>query len=1460
MLSPGLCAPPLVTRGGGASRSGAAAEREGQGSDRDSSSFASPRPSSRAGNEDAIEDEGGVGEDGQREGADGDGVDAEGGEQAGGSASEVQGKAPSMEDAGDGESANIGRWHQPAFSVERTEHNEQAKLLKSDTARVVMLHEFVDDNLLERLRTRLEGRREGEHVIEGAIAVPANLVECLDGSMATRVLELLVAGVVEGFTQQTKTGIMKKALTDVPVGTPMPLIAVLQSKLILSVLLWLGKVITDHAIKTNGKLAVNMTELCELAVVRMERGLFFLGERVAINYCMRVVSFLMQDHYHLAKSATASTLRLVQLLIARLPPGPDLSIIMEKVITHKQLVLHVWACESKAVCYIFHHLERIICDRSWPDLRSKQLAAELAGTMMAKDMPHTRQHILSLLVQKRSSFFSKEKPIDLYNGGFDKLLAVNSMLSKGKKAGERLPEFEEWLAGADKEGIVTGRLGETFFKLGSEMDQRREQVAKDDLEKIRGKMDAKAAAMSKAAANSKKVAQKRLGWESALEEEVALYKALDLVAWKRDAYLAKVAQLSMLRIRQGGIREWRVLSPSPERPVKWTLDLCVDRRQMRRRLVRMCSRQPIEQAGGTIANLSDAPEVTRDSFDKVAKAIAAILPPKRLQIEDVGDAETPPGSPPQPAVAQPGSMPPFVPRAQSRVVQEPDSGLPSAAVVQADSKQRTAQGQASTSTDLSPEPVPEPDSSSTKKGGGLFSAMSFGFGRKQGKSVEANVHEDKDKQDVSAPSAGADTASAAETNNLDAPSEPLAGDEGASGGSDQRGQQQQQQQGAVAVVEEGSRKEDTFDDDFAEEEEETDDALLAEWMQGKSKLDADWRMSAFFSANESAIKAVRASRVLGVEKISGTIVLCQTKGNSGERPTAIYFIADSEVEALAKEMETDAEMERRYAWSCGSAEVPFGHPHQLSPGVFRWRFDDVRIVCGRLYQLQPVALEIVSKNGGTCLMVFENQKSRAQVEGLLAGNVGDRVLEGVKAAGIGNNAVWNVDPGSGAARESAMKQLQKAWASGMMSNLDYLLELNALAGRTVNDLSQYPVMPWVLADYSSESLDLSNPATFRDLSRPMGALDPAAEEAARDRYDEWDEESSGAPPFHYGSHYSTSAHVMHYLVRLEPFTSYQCTLQSGRLDLPDRLFHDIGESYRSASTAENLSDVKELIPEFFYNTDFLVNGNGVDMGVRQDEQVVNDVVLPPWAKGDCREFIRLHRAALESEYVSAHLHEWIDLIFGFKQRGKSAEEACNVFYYLTYDGAVDISRLEDGVTKDATIAQIINFGQTPRQLFRRPHPKRGAVSMPKPSVMSHPEFLSTAATVNVGSKVGDLLFTGDRFIAYTSNACPLPTSGDVCLVPHLGRPGSVAVLQTDTRRKFGILESIHDGTVTAMKSSPGGSTLATGGEDGLVRIWDITESAWWAHAMRPLCPPLSGHTSPITCLAMSQVTIIVHNS
>lgn len=64
------------------------------------------------------------------------------------------------------------------------------------------------------------------------------------------------------------------------------------------------------------------------------------------------------------------------------------------------------------------------------------------------------------------------------------------------------------------------------------------------------------------------------------------------------------------------------------------------------------------------------------------------------------------------------------------------------------------------------------------------------------------------------------------------------------------------------------------------------------------------------------------------------------------------------------------------------------------------------------------------------------------------------------------------------------------WRRREITNFEYLMILNTLAGRSYNDLTQYPVFPWIIADYVSEILDLKKSATFRDLSKPVGALDP----------------------------------------------------------------------------------------------------------------------------------------------------------------------------------------------------------------------------------------------------------------------------------------------------------------------------------------------------------------------------------
>ncbi|XP_043719982.1 BEACH domain-containing protein C2-like [Telopea speciosissima] len=279
-------------------------------------------------------------------------------------------------------------------------------------------------------------------------------------------------------------------------------------------------------------------------------------------------------------------------------------------------------------------------------------------------------------------------------------------------------------------------------------------------------------------------------------------------------------------------------------------------------------------------------------------------------------------------------------------------------------------------------------------------------------------------------------------------------------------------------------------------------------------------------------------------------------------------------------------------------------------------------------------------------------------------------------------------------------QLMERWARWEISNFEYLMQLNTLAGRSYNDITQYPVFPWILADYTSKTLDLSDPSSYRDLSKPIGAINAVRLKKIQERYSSFDDPV--IPKFHYGSHYSSAETVLYYLVRVEPFTTLSIQLQGGKFDHAGRIFSDIAATWNGVIEG---MDVKELVPELFYLPEALTNVNFIDFGTTQLGGKLDSVQLPPWAENPV-DFIHKHRMALESEHVSAHLHEWIDLIFGYKQRGKEAILANNVFFHITYEGTTDIDKIRDSAQQRATQDQIAYFGQTPSQLLTVPHLKK----------------------------------------------------------------------------------------------------------------------------------------------------------
>ncbi|CRK97431.1 CLUMA_CG010820, isoform A [Clunio marinus] len=340
-------------------------------------------------------------------------------------------------------------------------------------------------------------------------------------------------------------------------------------------------------------------------------------------------------------------------------------------------------------------------------------------------------------------------------------------------------------------------------------------------------------------------------------------------------------------------------------------------------------------------------------------------------------------------------------------------------------------------------------------------------------------------------------------------------------------------------------------------------------------------------------------------------------------------------------------------------------------------------VWNRRYQHKEVALEIFLTSKKTFFIIFETNYERDIVKKFVSDKIDQKINE-------------------------KPDDIAQKWIENRITNYEYLIELNKIAGRSYNDLMQYPVFPWIIADYESEVLNLKSSNSFRKLNKTISTQHEEMEEHYVTTYQYLAEQSlndrqSLMKPYHYSSHYSNSGTILHFLVRLPPFTNMFLLYQDHNFDIPDRTFHSLATTYRLTSK-ESATDVKELIPEFFYLFDFFENSEGFNFGKRQSGDVVDDVKLPSWCEGSARLFMLINRQALECDYVRKQLHQWIDLIFGFKQKGSAAVYAVNVFHPATYP-EFQITNINDPVERTACETMVRTYGQMPKQIFTTVHKK-----------------------------------------------------------------------------------------------------------------------------------------------------------
>jgi WD40 repeat protein len=356
----------------------------------------------------------------------------------------------------------------------------------------------------------------------------------------------------------------------------------------------------------------------------------------------------------------------------------------------------------------------------------------------------------------------------------------------------------------------------------------------------------------------------------------------------------------------------------------------------------------------------------------------------------------------------------------------------------------------------------------------------------------------------------------------------------------------------------------------------------------------------------------------------------------------------------------------------------------------------------------------------------------------------------------------------------AKTKLTEDWVNRKTSNFEYLMRLNVYSGRSFHDCSQYPIFPWILKNYSSPTLDLSDPANYRNLELPMGATDP-------DRLLMFQQERKQfcqrGPASHlYRTGYSSPLSVYRFLLRQEPFTTLHIDLQGGRFDIAARQFSSIRRAFNTSSRTQN--DVAELIPEFFMMPEFLANRDRFDLG-RVNDQAVNDVKLPRWAETPS-DFVYMMRKALEGDIVSGTIHKWIDLVWGDKQR---SERAHNTFMAELYPTVWTDEKLLMAATRAEVEAILRHIGQIPPQLFDKPHPSRSPKAQLTNTIirrvtidMKVSNIVAGSITVESGSKllVATIDESGSGLIARFKTAQLTKASDSL-----LRRQSQLAIAQAD---------------------------------------------------------------------------------
>ena len=153
------------------------------------------------------------------------------------------------------------------------------------------------------------------------------------------------------------------------------------------------------------------------------------------------------------------------------------------------------------------------------------------------------------------------------------------------------------------------------------------------------------------------------------------------------------------------------------------------------------------------------------------------------------------------------------------------------------------------------------------------------------------------------------------------------------------------------------------------------------------------------------------------------------------------------------------------------------------------------------------------------------------------------------------------------------QEITLKWQKRKMNTYEYLLYINKYGSRSLNDINQYYIFPWILLDFSNiDNINKNEKELFQfiknninnkklddDFREPISNLRnlryPMSVQIERQYYIKLEKYKDEDETFkyHHSSHYSTNYYVNYYLMRNEPYNSLMIEFLDFSKEKPNHL-------------------------------------------------------------------------------------------------------------------------------------------------------------------------------------------------------------------------------------------------------------------------------------------------------------------